>query len=112
MYTVFDSPDALKSTFKALKDAGITYLVLLSSYAVKDPPSSTDTTEIVPRIHSQTEISLNETEGLKAAILRPPFFATNAFLFAQGIKQGKLDLFHPNAVFDFIVPEDIGAVAG
>ena len=102
----------MKSTFEALKESGITYLVLLSSYSVQSPPSSTDTTLMVPRVHAHTEIALEQTGVLRTAVLHPAYFSSNLFLFAQGVQQGLVELYHPNAVLDFIVPEDIGIFAG
>lgn len=112
LYTIWDSPDSMKSAFEALKEAGIVYLVLLSSSAVRDPLSSTDMTEMVPRVHAKTEMALEETGGLRAAVLRPGYFSSNLFMYAQGVQQGVVDVFRPKAVFDFVVPDDIGAVAG
>lgn len=112
VYTLWGSPDSMKSTFEALKEAGITYLVLLSSYSVKVPASATDTTLLVQKVHVNTEIALEQTKGLRTAVLHPAYFSSNLFLFAQGVQQGAVELYHPNAVLDFIVPTDIGAVAG
>lgn len=102
----------MKATFTALKDAGITYLVLLSSYSVKVPPSSTDTTQIVPKVHAETEIALGQISGLRTVVLHPAYFSSNLFMFAQAVQQGVVELYHPNAVLDFLAPGDIGAVAG
>lgn len=111
LYTVFASKDGMKDVFEALKISGVTYVVLLSSYAVKGPPTSMKRTEGSAWHHAQAEIALREV-GIKAAILRPMYFCSNLFLIAHGAKNGIVELFRPDAVFDFIVPEDIGGVAG
>lgn len=111
LYTIFACQDGMRPIFKALKDAGITYVVLLSSYAVKDPPSSMKMTEGSSWHHAQAEIAL-QSVGLDAAVLRPMYFCSNLFLVAHGAKHGVIQLFRPTTIFDFIVPDDIGAVAG
>ncbi|KAL1595941.1 GTPase regulator Nrf1 [Paraconiothyrium brasiliense] len=111
LYTVFACQDGMKTVFTALKDAGVTYVVLLSSYAVKDPSSSMQKTKGSAWHHAQAEIAL-ESVGLDAAVLRPMYFCSNLFLVAGGAKCGVVELFRPETVFDFIVPGDIGAVAG
>ncbi|KAJ4301342.1 hypothetical protein N0V90_003434 [Kalmusia sp. IMI 367209] len=111
LYTVFAAQDGMRSTFTALKDAGVKYVVLLSSYAVKDPPESVEKTKGSAWNHAQAETALREV-GLRAAVLRPMYFCSNLFLVAHGARGGVVDLFRPNTLFDFIVPEDIGAVAG
>ena len=111
LYTVFASQKSMKPTFEALQAAGITYVVLLSSYAVKDPLSSMEKTKGSSWHHAQAEIALQDV-GLEAAILRPMYFCSNLFLIAHGAKEGVVELFRPSTLFDFIVPEDIGTVAG
>ena len=111
LYTIFSSEDGMKATFQALKTAGVTYVALLSSYAVKDPPASMEKTKGSAWHHAQAEIALRES-GIRAAVLRPMYFCSNLFLVAHGAKNGVVELFRPDAVFDFIVPEDIGGVAG
>ncbi|KAJ4344851.1 uncharacterized protein N0V89_012595 [Didymosphaeria variabile] len=111
LYTVFACQDGMRAVFNALKDAGVTFVVLLSSYAVKDPPSSMQKTKGSAWHHAQAEIAL-QSVGLDAAVLRPMYFCSNLFLVAHGAKHGVVELFRPETVFDFIVPGDIGAVAG
>src|SRR5690242_6833607 len=38
VYTLFGSPDSMRSAFDALRDSGITYAALLSSFMVKGDP--------------------------------------------------------------------------
>lgn len=111
LYTVFACQDGMKAIFEGLRDAGVTYVVLLSSYAVKDPLSSMERKKGSSWHHAQAEIALNDV-GIKATILRPMYFCSNLFLVAHGAKHGIVELFRPNTLFDFIVPEDIGTTAG
>jgi uncharacterized protein YbjT (DUF2867 family) len=107
VYTVMGSEDCMKTGFNALKDAGINYIVLLSSIGVSTTSSESS---FIPKLHKDTEASLHAT-GIKYVALRPGYFCTNLF-HTQGYQKGVLELFLPKAVHDFIAPEDIGTVAG
>ncbi|KAF2734047.1 NAD(P)-binding protein [Polyplosphaeria fusca] len=111
VYTMHMAPDAMASTFAALKDAGVTYVVLLSSFSVAEPASATDMSSFIPGVHARAEMALQDS-GLDAAMLRPAYFASNLFAYAQGVKKGRVEVFVPKAVFDYVVPGDIGRVAG
>lgn len=110
VYTLHFSEDYMQSAFKALKDAGITYIVLLSSYGVQ--PSAAEAMEhsFIPRVHAATEIKLRES-GIDFVALRPAYFNTNLF-WLNGWKAGHIETFGVTSRHDFLAPEDIGAVAG
>ncbi|KAI0585147.1 NAD-binding-10 domain containing protein [Pyrenophora tritici-repentis] len=98
--------------FEALKEAGITYVVLLSSFTVQDPPSSeANKKSMIGAIHSETEVALQES-GLEYTAVRPAYFNSNVFWEHQGIKKGEAELLYPNVHFDHLAPSDIGLVCG
>jgi uncharacterized protein YbjT (DUF2867 family) len=94
VYTIFDSPDSMLSSFKALKDAGITYIVMLSSYTVEGDARG-EYLDIIGSVHAKTEVSLQDS-GIKHTAVRPGFFASNVIMW-----------YH-----DYISPTDIGTVCG
>ena len=112
VYTIMESPDNMKAAFQALKAAGITYAVLLSSISVVGPARNSSTHKhLIPRAHALTEIALEES-GIPFTALRPAYFASNVLWNKAEIEQGEVAILFPNTKFDFIAPEDIGRVAG
>tara|TARA_R110002003_G_scaffold45_20_gene3657 strand:- start:17586 stop:18497 length:912 start_codon:yes stop_codon:yes gene_type:complete len=110
-YVLHQSPDPMASSFAALKDAGIEYVVLLSSYTVKGDPSAPENhLDFIGALHAKTEMALKES-GLRYTALRPAFFNTNVFWNLADIKKGYVELLYPDIQFDFIAPSDIGIVA-
>ncbi|RAL12367.1 NmrA-like family protein [Aspergillus homomorphus CBS 101889] len=114
VYTVFDSPDHMRSSLEAMKAAGIEYVVYLSSFSVKGDPNSVPSEEYIAYSHAQVEINLAHIFGeSKYMAVRPSFFATNAHWWvAAAADDGTVKMAFPGAKFDFIVPEDIGRVCG
>ncbi|KAI9875356.1 MAG: hypothetical protein M1823_007494, partial [Watsoniomyces obsoletus] len=112
VYVVHQLPDHMTSAFAALKDAGIEYVVLLSSYTVRgDPTQPENHVEYIPALHAKTEEALRDS-GLRYTALRPAFFNTNVLWYANDLKQGKVHLLYPELSYDFIAPSDIGTIAG
>jgi len=112
VYIVFESKDHMRSAFDALKEAGVSYVVLLSSYTVQDPPSSdVNKKEMIGAIHAQAEVALQES-GLEYTAVRPAYFNSNVFWEHQEIKKGEAELLYPNVRFDYLAPSDIGVVCG
>lgn len=114
VYTIHHSPDHMKSSFQALKEGGITYIVLLSSFSVKgqaNDKENLDENHFIRKVHAVTEIALQEA-GVSYVAVRPAYFNSNLFWYTSGIKTGEVDVLYSDVVFDFIAPEDIGAVAG
>lgn len=109
-------PNGLKPTLEVMKEAGIEYVVFLSSFTidkgkdVRDIPPE----DVIPYIHAQIEAALEDL-GLAHTALRPGSFASNPF------KMGMDNTKNPPEVYTFgagkrpvdnIVPLDIGRVGG
>lgn len=113
LYVIFDSPDYMRSTVQALKDAGIQSVVLLSSASVENDPHDVPETDFIGNIHAKVEIALEEVFGADSFIaVRPGFFTSNLTWFKEAIRSGEVPLPLPEAKFDYIAPEDIGRVSG
>ncbi|KAH7084455.1 hypothetical protein FB567DRAFT_529041 [Paraphoma chrysanthemicola] len=112
VYVLHQSPDHMTSAFAALKDAGIEYVVLLSSYTVKgDPTQPENHVEYISALHAKTEEALRDS-GLRYTAVRPAFFNTNVLWYVNDLKQGKVHLVYPETSHDYIAPSDIGTIAG
>ncbi|CAA9959756.1 hypothetical protein CFE70_003197 [Pyrenophora teres f. teres 0-1] len=112
VYIVFESKDHMRSAFEALKEAGVTYVVLLSSFTVQDPPNSeANRKNMIGAIHAEAEVALQES-GLEYTAVRPAYFNSNVFWEHQEIKKGEAELLYPNVRFDYLAPSDIGIVCG
>jgi uncharacterized protein YbjT (DUF2867 family) len=112
VYCVLEGQDSMRSSFDALKEAGITYVVLLSSFKVQDPPNAdANTKEMIGAFHAKCEVALQES-GLQYTAVRPAYFNSNIFWATEDIKKGEVEILYPNVRFDYIAPSDIGVVCG
>jgi uncharacterized protein YbjT (DUF2867 family) len=110
-YAIFQSSDSMRASFQALKDAGITYVVMLSSFTVHGDARG-EYTDMIGKIHANTEISLQDS-GIKHTAIRPAFFANNVNMwYHAGLRKGEVEVAHPTAKFDYISQTDIGTVCG
>jgi uncharacterized protein YbjT (DUF2867 family) len=113
IYIVHRSPDNMKSTIQALKSAGIDLVVLLSSFTIQGEPEDVKSSEVVPYLHAQVEISLKEVFGPGGYIaVRPGSFASNTIQYKAGFQSGLVKIFAPDATVDGIAQEDIGRACG
>jgi uncharacterized protein YbjT (DUF2867 family) len=113
MYVAQGTPDHMKSTIEALKNAGIELVVFLSSFTVQGELQAIEPSEAIPYIHAQVEINLTAVFGVDGFIAaRPGSFASNTFQYKGGLQEGLVRLHGPDAQVDCIVPEDIGRVCG
>lgn len=113
IYLVSGTPDHMRSTLTALKSAGIEFVVFLSSYTVPEEPKHVDPSEIIPHIHAQVEVNLDEVFGPENYVaVRPGTFATNLLRWKDEIAAGEVKLYAPNFNFDCITPIDMGRVSG
>jgi uncharacterized protein YbjT (DUF2867 family) len=111
VYTIHESEDHMRASFEALKSAGISYIVVLSSYGVKGAATDKENWRfLIPGAHAQTEVALKEI-GIAFTALRPAYFNSNLIWSKPGILAGEVEILYPTGVFDFIAPEDIGTVA-
>ncbi|KAG9191117.1 hypothetical protein G6011_09205 [Alternaria panax] len=112
VYVVHEVQDGMRSSFEALKEAGITYIVLLSSFKVRDPLSAeANKRDNIAAFHAAAEGALQET-GVSYTAVRPAWFNTNIFWNLKEIKKGEVELLYPNVRFDYLAPSDIGTVCG
>ena len=116
IYLVFGTTDHMKSAITALKAAGIEFVVFLSSYAV---PNDLNIASISPANfiawgHGQVELILREEFGpLSYVAVRPGSFASNSLRWKKAVvEDGLVRIAYPEALFDWISPEDIGRVCG
>lgn len=116
LYLVFGAADGPRGAVEALKEAGVEFVVFLSSSSLEE---GVDLRAVTPANfigwqHARVEIALEEVFGEgKYVAVRPGYFASNLFQYREGIaKGGEVQLVYPEAQFDFVVPEDIGRVCG
>ncbi|KAJ5827490.1 hypothetical protein N7447_004253 [Penicillium robsamsonii] len=113
IYANFGSPDHMKSTLEALKSAGIEFVVFLSSYTISGEAKDVDPSDVIPYIHAQVEINLDEIFGPENYVaVRPGFFATNMLHNKSDIAAGEVKLYTPNLMVDCVTPIDMGRVSG
>ncbi|KAJ4355268.1 hypothetical protein N0V95_003098 [Ascochyta clinopodiicola] len=112
VYTIFESADNMRSTFCALKKAGIEHVVLLSSYSIKGPAEDEQNMRgFIQKIHAKTEVALRDS-GISFIAVRPMYFTSNLFWHLNEIRSGTVQLLYPDIKFDYISPTDIGTVCG
>lgn len=112
MYIIFEIADGIRGSFDTLKDTGIKYVVLLSSYSVKGPAEDERNMEhFIEGIYAKTEVALKES-GLLGTAVRLMYLTSNIFWYLNEIRQGEVQLSYPDGRFDHILPADIGTVCG
>ncbi|OGM49914.1 hypothetical protein ABOM_001505 [Aspergillus bombycis] len=113
IYAVFGAPDHMRPAIRALKESGIEFVVFLSSFTIMTTIRAVPSADVIAHHHAQIEIVLEEELGPESFVaVRPSYFASNVLQHSIGIKKGEVRLPNPDAVFDFISPNDIGTVAG
>ncbi|KAL5360612.1 hypothetical protein BJX96DRAFT_72937 [Aspergillus floccosus] len=114
IYMIFGSSDHMRASIEALKDAGIESVVLLSSLGVQGDLRAASPDDLISYAHAQVEIHLEEVFGKENFIaVRPAFFASNSLWWARPIATtAEVQVSFPDVKFDYISPEDIGAVSG
>lgn len=109
-------PGGIKGALKAMKEAGIEYVVFLSSFTIK---KGADIREIrpealIPYMHAQGEVALEDINMAHTA-LRPGSFASNPFKMGMDDSKTPCEIYtyvDGKRTVDNIVPNDIGRVAG
>jgi uncharacterized protein YbjT (DUF2867 family) len=112
IYAVHGAPDAMRSTLEALKEGGVEYVVFLSSFTVQGDIRAIEPAHMIPYVHAQIEIALEDVFGDQWSSLRPAYFSSNVLQYKDEILQGEIALPNSEVVFDWISPDDIGDVAG
>ncbi|KAF5971794.1 hypothetical protein FCOIX_9709 [Fusarium coicis] len=95
-YILFEAEDGLLETYKAMKRAWYHTC-----------------SEILAVVHGKAELALAKS-GIAYTVIRPAYIASNIQMLEdwQEVKSGQLELAHPDAPFDYLAPEDVGALAG
>lgn len=118
VYLAHGSRDHMKSALEALKSAGIEFVVFLSSFTigpfdVDGEGRNVPQTEVIPWVHAQVEICLDEVFGQEHYVaVRPGAFATNLLRYKDGIAKGEVRLHGGDFRMDCITPIDMGRVSG
>ncbi|KAK0718614.1 hypothetical protein B0T26DRAFT_872757 [Lasiosphaeria miniovina] len=123
IYMTFGTADHQRSGFDALRAAGIDFVVYLSNFAISaaaQGPAARDIPASLPLAyaHARVEMALEDVFGPAGFVaLRPTFFARNVlpwFKKTAATDAGGVHIYlpYPEAVWDFIAPEDIGRVGG
>ncbi|KAK4208529.1 hypothetical protein QBC37DRAFT_431793 [Rhypophila decipiens] len=117
IYLLQPTPQAnayTKESIKALKSAGVEFVVFLSSASIAvEDLNSIKPSDVIEYAHAQVELNLEEVFGAGAyAAVRPAYFASNIFWWVNMVKQGEVTTVGPEVRFDWIVSEDIGRVSG
>lgn len=108
------SPGGTKPALSAMVEAGIEYIVVLSSFTIEKgiDVRSVQPEELIPYTHAQGELALEEL-GVAHTALRPGSFASNPWNMSMDREKGEIYVFDKGQrVVDNIVPADIGRVAG
>lgn len=112
VYTIWESNDRMRASFEAFKESGIGHIFILSSISVKSSArEDINKQHIIAQIHAETEAALDDT-GIPYTAIRPGYFCSNIIQFMNELQNGEIEVAFPNARFDFIAEDDIGAVAG
>ncbi|KAJ5090047.1 hypothetical protein N7532_008731 [Penicillium argentinense] len=112
IYAVWGAPDHMRPALRALKEAGIEFVVFLSSFSIETDIRAVPSDDFIPLHHAEVEIALEEVFGNDFVAIRPAYFASNIFQQKHAIAQGEVKLPNPDAPFDWISPDDIGDVSG
>ena len=93
----------------AAKEAGLEYVVLLSSFTAVTPLPSGDANIVAAR-HRAGEQALSEA-GVPASFLRAAGFDYNILMWAGGVKDGVVRAPNPDVKLPVVHPGDIAAAA-
>lgn len=116
LYNNFASPDHMRSAIEALKSSGIEFVVFLSTGLLRrgtDLAALQADVDPITWTHAQVELNLHDVFGKQGYVsIRPAFFATNAIgWWKKMISSGKVQVFAPDIVVDWVTPDDIGKVS-
>lgn len=116
IYLIHSTNDFMKSTIAAMKEAGIKFVVFLSSFTVYTNKTlrEIDSSKLIPYWHAQVEAELDEAFGPENyAALRAGCFASNMQMEIKAKNaSNELRVYGKDFEQDNIVPGDIGRVGG
>jgi uncharacterized protein YbjT (DUF2867 family) len=105
--------DSMRGVIEAMNEAGIEFVVFLSSFNLQGDKTKPNPSNIIAMKHAKVEVVLEEVLGLsRYAAVRPGYFATNALRWRPMVAAGEVKIPFADAIFDWIDERDIGAVAG
>lgn len=112
--TLGGSTDHMRSIIEVLKTGGVESVIVLSSSSIQGDIRSVTPSDLIAFAHAQVEVSLEDVFGRNGYVaVRPGFFANNTLWWRSQIgEDGEVKTAFPGLVFDYISPEDIGAVCG
>lgn len=115
-YLIFGCEDHMRGSLQAMKNAGVEYVVFLSSMSVTPGKDllSFSPERFIGYSHAQVELALEEIGFPYVTALRPAAFASNPYnmLLDKSEKPPKANITCVDTLMDNIVPSDIGAVGG
>lgn len=115
IYLIFGTPDSMRGSLQAMREAGVESVVFLSSYLVQPDAGlrSIPKEEFIAFAHAQVEIAAEEVGFPYFTALRPAQFASNHFKMSldRTSKPPKTTHISADTVDDNIAPEDIGEVS-
>ena len=113
IYLAWASDDHMKAAAKALKSAGIDFIVFLSSGGIKGEAKDALPVNIAAYAHGQVEVTLNDTFGSEGFVaVRANYFASNARRWKPMFVSGDMKIVYPDVTFDWLSPRDVGRVCG
>ncbi|KAH8879328.1 NAD(P)-binding protein [Thozetella sp. PMI_491] len=112
IYRARTTQDNMRGCIETLKAGGVDFIVFLSSATIVYEKRSVPPDTLIPFLHAQVEVALEEVMGPEGYIaVRPGFFATNAQRWTADIHKGEIQLEYPDGEYDWITPEDMGKVS-
>lgn len=115
IYLVHHATDHLAGAIKAMKDAGVEFVVFLSSFTIYTTQAlrDIDQDDLLPYVHAQVEANLEDVFGVDAYVaVRPGCFITNLLSEKEGIIKSDVRLYGAEFEQDSVDPRDVGRVVG
>ncbi|PVH99829.1 NAD(P)-binding protein [Periconia macrospinosa] len=115
VYLAQRDPASMRAVAQALKDAGITFVVFLSSQTIPHDKAlkEVEAENFIPYLHAQYEAALDDVFGEENYVaIRPGAFVSNFRTEIDGVAAGKVSLVGADFKMDSVIPADIGRVAG
>ncbi|KAI2601844.1 NAD(P)-binding protein [Hypoxylon sp. NC1633] len=113
VYAARGGADGMRASLEALRDAGVRFVVFLSSGSVRGDVAAVPPSQFIAYMHARVEVALRDVFGPDGYVaLRPAYFDSNALMWANGVRQGEVRIAYPEYKPDWIAPGDIGKAAG
>ena len=113
IYIAWGTPDNMRSSIEALRSAGVDFVAFLSTSDIQTDIREVQPEDYIAWAHAQIEVNLEEVFGRQGYVtVRPGYFASNSLWWKKMINEGEVKIVYPDARFDWITPQDMGAVCG